>query len=129
MFELIAIFFNIASLKIPGHTFFAWLSAALITVASAADQPFQLTTKPPAIPLAVKSPYFSTWLHAGSDGGNGGYLAGRWPQFHAYPPLSQVKMKKRELIVAETKSQAGQAWYASMVRCIHGWAVLQMVAQ
>lgn len=40
--------------------------------------------RPPAIPLAVRSPYLSTWLFAGSDGGNGGYLAGQWPQFWAY---------------------------------------------
>ncbi|KAJ5124174.1 uncharacterized protein N7515_007999 [Penicillium bovifimosum] len=37
--------------------------------------------RPPAIPLAVRSPYLSTWLTAGSDGGNGGYLAGQWPVF------------------------------------------------
>jgi hypothetical protein len=47
--------------------------------------------RPPAIPLAVKSPYFSTWQQAGSDGGNGGYLAGQWPTFWqwvtpGYPP-------------------------------------------
>ncbi|RAH45891.1 glutaminase GtaA [Aspergillus brunneoviolaceus CBS 621.78] len=39
--------------------------------------------RPPALPLAVKSPYLSTWLAAGSDGGNGGYLAGEWPTFWA----------------------------------------------
>lgn len=37
--------------------------------------------RPPAIPLAVRSPYLSTWLMAGSDGGDGGYLAGEWPTF------------------------------------------------
>ncbi|KAF3390622.1 Glutaminase A [Penicillium rolfsii] len=37
--------------------------------------------RPPALPLAVKSPYLSTWLHAGSTGGNGGYLPGQWPVF------------------------------------------------
>lgn len=37
--------------------------------------------RPPAVPLAVKSPYLSTWLDAGSDGGDGGYLAGEWPTF------------------------------------------------
>ncbi|KAI0881842.1 glutaminase A [Annulohypoxylon maeteangense] len=37
--------------------------------------------RPPAIPLAVKGPYLNSWLHVGSDGGNGGYLAGEWPVF------------------------------------------------
>ncbi|KAI9695264.1 MAG: hypothetical protein M1820_008783 [Bogoriella megaspora] len=37
--------------------------------------------RPPALPLAVKSPYLSTWLAAGSLGGNGGYLPGEWPTF------------------------------------------------
>lgn len=37
--------------------------------------------RPPALPLAVRSPYMSTWQQAGSDGGNGGYLAGEWPSF------------------------------------------------
>lgn len=39
--------------------------------------------RPPAIPLAVRSPYLSTWMDAGSDGGNGGMLAGQWPVFWA----------------------------------------------
>ncbi|RYP78349.1 hypothetical protein DL771_000534 [Monosporascus sp. 5C6A] len=39
--------------------------------------------RPPSIPLAVKSPYLNSWLNAGSDGGNGGYLAGEWPRFWA----------------------------------------------
>ncbi|OTA98748.1 hypothetical protein M426DRAFT_69183 [Hypoxylon sp. CI-4A] len=37
--------------------------------------------RPPAIPLAVKGPYLNSWLYVGSDGGNGGYLAGEWPKF------------------------------------------------
>ncbi|XDG04405.1 hypothetical protein ABKA04_004020 [Annulohypoxylon sp. FPYF3050] len=37
--------------------------------------------RPPAIPLAVKGPYLNSWLDVGSDGGDGGYLAGRWPVF------------------------------------------------
>ncbi|KAJ5624405.1 hypothetical protein N7510_000714 [Penicillium lagena] len=37
--------------------------------------------RPPSLPLAVKSPYLSTWQDAGTDGGNGGYLAGQWPTF------------------------------------------------
>ncbi|WPG98981.1 Hypothetical protein R9X50_00178300 [Acrodontium crateriforme] len=39
--------------------------------------------RPPAIPLAVKSPYLSTWQAAGGEGGNGGYLVGQWPTFWA----------------------------------------------
>ncbi|KAM0716266.1 hypothetical protein Q7P37_007711 [Cladosporium fusiforme] len=39
--------------------------------------------RPPSIPLAVRSPYISTWQQAGSNGGNGGYLAGQWPSFWA----------------------------------------------
>lgn len=39
--------------------------------------------RPPSLPLAVRSPYMSTWQAAGSDGGNGGYLAGQWPTFHS----------------------------------------------
>ncbi|KAF4625758.1 hypothetical protein G7Y89_g12403 [Cudoniella acicularis] len=35
--------------------------------------------RPPAIPLAVRSPYMNTWLEVGSDGGSGGNLAGYWP--------------------------------------------------
>jgi hypothetical protein len=39
--------------------------------------------RPPAIPLAIKSPYFNTHLFTGSDGGNSGYLVGQWRQFWA----------------------------------------------
>ena len=44
--------------------------------------------RPPAIPLAVKSPYLHCWQQAGRDveaggPGNGGYLAGQWPTFWA----------------------------------------------
>ncbi|KUJ24358.1 glutaminase GtaA [Mollisia scopiformis] len=39
--------------------------------------------RPPAIPIAVKSPYFNTLQFAGSDGGNGGYLYGQWTTFWA----------------------------------------------
>jgi hypothetical protein len=61
---------------------------SLIVVAGLAAQAFAQQTgstffpaRPPAVPLAVRSPYLSTWLEAGSDGGNGGYLAGEWPTF------------------------------------------------
>ncbi len=33
--------------------------------------------RPPAVPLAVKSPYLNTWL----QGDSGGILPGSWPQF------------------------------------------------
>src|SRR4051794_36895513 len=33
--------------------------------------------RPPAIPLAVRSPYLSVWLH----GESGGLLPGTWPKF------------------------------------------------
>lgn len=45
--------------------------------------------RPPAIPLAVKSPYLNSWLNVGSDGGNGGYLAGEWPKFWRYASPSR----------------------------------------
>ena len=36
--------------------------------------------RPPAIPLAVRSPYLNTWL----NGDSGGILPGAWPHFWAY---------------------------------------------
>ncbi|SMR41291.1 unnamed protein product [Zymoseptoria tritici ST99CH_1E4] len=55
------------------------LLASLVTAESTFSP-----ARPPAIPLAVKTPYLSTWQKAGSiDGGNGGYLAGEWPTFWA----------------------------------------------
>ncbi|KAB8213432.1 hypothetical protein BDV33DRAFT_210208 [Aspergillus novoparasiticus] len=38
-------------------------------------------SRPPALPLAVKSPYLSTWLPAGTKDSNSGHLAGQWPTF------------------------------------------------
>ncbi|EAW09296.1 glutaminase GtaA [Aspergillus clavatus NRRL 1] len=55
------------------------LAASLASLAGAVST-FS-PARPPALPLAVKSPYLSTWLSAGRDGGNGGYLAGEWPTF------------------------------------------------
>jgi hypothetical protein len=46
--------------------------------------------RPPAVPLAVRAPYLNTWLEAGSDGGNGGYLAGEWATFWEYVIWSSV---------------------------------------
>ncbi|KAJ5668292.1 uncharacterized protein N7477_006862 [Penicillium maclennaniae] len=50
-------------------------------IASVGAQSTFTPARPPAAPLAVKSPYLSTWLNIGSDGGDGGYLAGEWPVF------------------------------------------------
>ena len=58
-------------------------SASLVGLASGQTASTFSPARPPAIPLAVKSPYFNTWQFAGSDGGNGGYLAGQWQQFWA----------------------------------------------
>ncbi|EGP88303.1 GTA glutaminase A [Zymoseptoria tritici IPO323] len=56
------------------------LLCTLATLAAGQSSTFS-PLRPPAIPLAVRSPYMSTWQRAGSDGGNGGYLAGQWPTF------------------------------------------------
>ncbi|KAF2139407.1 uncharacterized protein K452DRAFT_232773 [Aplosporella prunicola CBS 121167] len=56
------------------------LLIACLTGAAFAASTFS-PARPPAIPLAVRSPYLSTWLNVGSDGGNGGYLASEWPVF------------------------------------------------
>lgn len=55
--------------------------ASLVSLVGAAGSSRFIPARPPALPLAVKSPYMSTWQDAGSDNGNGGYLAGRWPTF------------------------------------------------
>lgn len=57
-------------------------SIALLITVIVAQSTFK-PARPPAIPLAVRTPYLSTWQAAGSDGGNGGYLAGGWPTFWA----------------------------------------------
>ncbi len=70
---------KIAVMRTPS-TFLA-LGAALLEVTAAAST-FS-PARPPAIPLAVKSPYLNLLQFAGGDGGNGGYLAGQYPQFWA----------------------------------------------
>ncbi|KAH6880095.1 glutaminase GtaA [Thelonectria olida] len=40
-----------------------------------------IPARPPAAPLAVRSPYLNTWLNGRTDDGPSGYLAGQWPQF------------------------------------------------
>lgn len=63
---------------------FKSLMLALASVAAVCNAQSTFTPlRPPSLPLAVKSPYMSTWQAAGSNGGNGGYLAGQWPTFWA----------------------------------------------
>ena len=57
------------------------LLAVSCLLSTASAQSYFSPARPPALPLAVKSPYLSTWLPAGKNGGNGGYLAGEWPTF------------------------------------------------
>ena len=56
------------------------LVADLLEVA--ATQSSFLPVRLSALHLAVKSLYMSIWQQAGSDGGDGGYLAGQWPTFY-----------------------------------------------
>ncbi|KAF2633090.1 glutaminase GtaA [Macroventuria anomochaeta] len=62
------------------HISFLATLGYLLSVTSA--QSIFTPARPPSLPLAVKSPYLSTWFPAGSDGGNGGYLPGQWPRFY-----------------------------------------------
>ena len=52
------------------------VAGGLLSAVSAAGTSSFSPARPPAIPLAVKSPYLNVWLPGGSDGGDGGYLAG-----------------------------------------------------
>ena len=69
-----------------------WFQYVLSVLAATPSLSYAASTfspaRPPAIPLAVKSPYVSCWQQAGGDSesggpGNGGYLAGQWPTFWA----------------------------------------------
>ena len=74
-------------------SYVAILAPALLPSVCFAASTFS-PARPPAIPLAVKSPYVSAWQQAGKDvepaglgnggpngPGNGGYLAGQFPSF------------------------------------------------
>ncbi|KAI9721680.1 MAG: hypothetical protein M1828_005048 [Chrysothrix sp. TS-e1954] len=68
------------------RSFLALVVAAATSLVGLSDAQAKSTfspARPPAIPLAVRSPYLSCWQQAGSDQGNGGYLAGEWPTFWA----------------------------------------------
>ncbi|POR32405.1 Uncharacterized protein TPAR_07390 [Tolypocladium paradoxum] len=53
---------------------------ALLGQQAEADSTFS-PKRPPAAPLAVRSPYLNVWLNGRTDGGPSGYLAGQWPRF------------------------------------------------
>ncbi|ERT02943.1 hypothetical protein HMPREF1624_01247 [Sporothrix schenckii ATCC 58251] len=61
------------------RTLIRTLLYVLVAVAPAASASTFSPLRPPAIPLAVRSPYLSTWL----NGDSGGILPGSWPQFWA----------------------------------------------
>ncbi|VCU40324.1 Bgt-3378-2 [Blumeria graminis f. sp. tritici] len=51
-----------------------------------------MPVRPPAIPLAVSSPYLNVLQFAGNSGDTKGYLAGQWPQFWAGQTLGWAGM-------------------------------------
>lgn len=65
--------------------------SALLSLCCAQKSSSFSPARPPSIPLAVKSPYLSTWQQAGSNGGNGGYLAGQWPTFWQYVQALHIR--------------------------------------
>lgn len=77
--------------------------------------------RPPDIPLAVRSPYLSTWQQAGSDGGNGGYLAGQYPSFWTFVhSVTQIEL-----------TSAVHALLTSYIEALFsdGWALLKLMAR
>lgn len=65
------------------------LGASLAYAQGNTDSTFT-PARPPSIPLAVRSPYLSCWMPVGSDGGNGGKLAGMYPQHWTYVTLPEL---------------------------------------
>ncbi|PHH67709.1 hypothetical protein CDD80_590 [Ophiocordyceps camponoti-rufipedis] len=58
-------------------------AAAVLTVLgreAEADSQF-FPARPPAAPLAVRSPFLNVWLNGQPNGGRHGYLPGQWPRF------------------------------------------------
>ncbi|KAE9976474.1 hypothetical protein BLS_002068 [Venturia inaequalis] len=65
-------------------TILSFVVAILLSILTLGDAASTFSpARPPALPLAVKSPYLSTWVEAGTRGGNGGYLAGEWARHWA----------------------------------------------
>lgn len=89
---------------------FYLLTACFAGIVSVQGQSTFTPARPPALPLAVKSPYLNTWLNAGTDGGNGGYLAGQWPvHWRSVLPALPFDVARRSLLHTATKPLAGLA--------------------
>ena len=57
-------------------------AAALLAVVGQADAASTFSpARPPAAPLAVRSPYLNVWLNGRTDGGESGVLPNQWPRF------------------------------------------------
>ncbi|KAN0093963.1 DUF1793 domain containing protein [Hyaloscypha variabilis] len=70
---------------------FKWTRLAALFGITNAISTFK-PARPPAIPLAVRSPYLSAYLPAGCGNGGQGYLAGNWPTFWAEQTLGWAGM-------------------------------------
>jgi hypothetical protein len=76
--------------------------------------------RPPAWPLAVRSPYLSTWL----DGSSGGSLAGHWPTFWAYVALPSPK-PLNHAVLTDIHPESGQitGWqgFVAVDGAVYNW--------
>ncbi|KAG5949035.1 hypothetical protein E4U53_006048 [Claviceps sorghi] len=70
-------------LRLPGAMrFMKYASAAMVALLGSqtrADSTYS-PARPPAVPLAVRSPYLNVWLNSPENGGNA-TLPGTWPRF------------------------------------------------